>query len=201
MALHCQPRDSGEMSDGPEPTRSRSPPPSGSRSNAPLARPVTTIAYWPSIEKNTLLTWWQDMMDSGVYNMETIEEVTKTFKEILRFCGHRTATLPIVAGLRLCALVQAAMQQQDPGPEPIQVPVFGNDLDPVPAQRSLCHLRFLPEPKKHNLQMGLALARPLFTKMLSLEPGLQKHMGLSDLQCLIDDVLHVFAREQLPQCI
>ena len=133
--------------------------------------------------------------------METVEEVAQTFTEILRFCGHRTATLPIVAGLRLCAHVQAAMQQQDPGPEPIQIPVFGNDLDPVPAQRSLCHLRLLPEPKKHDLQMGLALARRLFTQMLSLEPGLQKHMALSDLQCLIDDALYVFASEQLPHCI
>lgn len=200
MASRCQPRDNGETFDSPEPVRSRSPPPSGRNTDAPPAPPVPVVAYWPNIEKVTLLTWWQGMMDSGVYNMETIEEVSKTFKEILRFCGHRTATLPVAAGLRLCAHVQAAMQQQEPPPDPVQVPVFGSDLDPVRAQRSLCHLRLLPEPKKHDLQMGLALARPLFTKMLSLEPGLQKHMALSDLQCLIDDVLHVFASEQLAQC-
>ena len=133
--------------------------------------------------------------------MKTIEEVAQTFNEILRFCGRRTATLPLVAGLRLCAHVQAAMHQQDPPPDPVEVPVFGKDLDPMPTQRSLCHLRLLPEQKKHDLQMGLALARPLFTKMLALEPGLQKYLALSDLQCLIDDVLYVFANEQLAQCI
>jgi len=201
MALRCQPRDNGESFDSPEPARSRSPPPSWCRGHAQPPLPVPIVAYWPTIEKKTLLTWWQDMTDSGVYNMETIEKVAQAFKQILRFCGHRTATLPVVAGLRLCAQLQAAMQQQDPEPEPAEVPVFGNDLDPMPAQRSLCHLRLLPEPKKHDLQMGLALARSLFKRMLSLEPGLQKHLALSDLQCLIDDVLHVFAKEQLPQCI
>lgn len=200
MTHRCQPRDNGETFDSPEPARSRSPPPSGHHSDALPAAPVPVVAYWPNIQKKTLLTWWQMMVDSGVYNMETIEKITHTFQEILRFCGHRTATLPVAAGLRLCAHVQAAMQHQDLPPDPVQVPVFGSDLDPVPAQRSLCHLRLLPEPKKHELQMGLALARPLFTKMLSLEPGLQKHMALSDLQCFIDDVLHVFASEQLAQC-
>jgi hypothetical protein len=200
MTHRCQPRDNGETFDSPEPGRSRSPPPSECRRSTLSAPHVAVVAYWPNIQKKTLLTWWQKMTDSGVYGMETIEEVAETFKEILRFCGHRTATLPFAAGLRVCAHVQAAMQQQDSPPDPVQVPLFGSDLEPVPAQRSLCHLRLLPEPKKHDLQMGLALARPLFTKMLSLEPGLQKHMALSDLQCLIDDVLHVFAREQLAQC-
>ena len=201
MAHRCQPRDNGETLDSPEPARSRSPPPSRNRSNVPPASPVPIVAHWPDIAKTTLLTWWQEREAAGVYTMETIEEVAETFKEILHFCGHRTATLPLVAGLRLCAHVQAAMQQQAPPPDPVEVPVFGNDLDPMPTQRSLCHLRLLPEPKKHDLQMGLALARPLFTKMLALEPGLQKHLALSDLQCLIDDLLYVFAKEQLAQCI
>ena len=134
-------------------------------------------------------------MDLGVCSMEDIEQASKTFAEILRFCGHRTAMRPFAAGLRMCVHIQAAMRGQDLPPEPDQTPIFGTNLDPLPAQRSLCHLRLLPEPKRHELLLGLARAHPLFTKMLSLEPGLQKHLALADLQCLIDDVRYVFTSE------
>ena len=104
-------------------------------------------------------------MDLGVCSMEDIEQASKTFAEILRFCGHRTAMRPFAAGLRMCVHIQAAMRGQDLPPEPDQTPIFGTNLDPLPAQRSLCHLRLLPEPKRHELLLGLARAHPLFTKI------------------------------------
>ena len=181
------------------PTRSRSPVP---RAGVVEAAPVPSLVNWPSIEKQALLKWWEDSMRLGVYTMADIQLASKTFTEILRFCGQRSATLPFVLALRLCTQLQAAMQQQQQQqqnlpPEALQVPLFGTDLDPLPDQRSLCHLRLLPEPRKHALQLGLFHARPLFTKMLSLEPGLQKHFALRDLQCLIEDVLYVLASESV----
>lgn len=195
MAHCCQPRDNGErFEDSPRPTRSRSP---VSRKGFDGAAPVPSLAHWQSIETQVLMRWWENSIRLGVYSMADIQLASKTFTEVLRFCGQRSATLPFALALRLCAQLQAAMDQQSSPPESLQVPLFGTDLDPVPDQRSLCHLRLLPEPRKHALQLGLFHARPLFTKMLSLEPGLQKHFVLRDLQCLIDDVLYVLASESI----
>lgn len=190
MAHCCQPRDNCERIDSPMPTRSRSPVP---RAGFVEAEPVPSLVNWPGIEMQSLVKWWESSIRLGVYTVADIQLASKTFTEVLRFCGQRSATLPFVLALRLCAQLQAAMQQQTLPPECLQVPLFGTDLDPVPDQRSLCHLRLLPEARKHALQLGLFHARPLFTKMLSLEPGLQKHFALRDLQCLMDDVLYVCA--------
>ena len=192
MANQCYPRDNGERLSSPEPARSRSPLLTDRGANSLVSMPV--VCHWPQLPLNKVLEWMQQRFSQGVYRPDDIDDACRAFSDILSFCGHRTATLPFAMCVRLCVQLQEELGRPEATagylPHRNQIPLFGYAYDPLPPQRPLSHLRYFPEEKKHRLRISLAFARPLFTKMLSLEQGLQQYLALSDFQCLLDDVLY-----------
>ena len=192
MANQCHPRDNGERLSSPEPVRSRSPRRTECGTNSLGSMPV--VCQWPQLPLGKVLEWMQQRFSHGVYRPDDLDDASRAFSDILSFCGHRTATLPFAMCLRVCVQLQEEMGRTEAAaahlPRQNQIPLFGYAYDPLPPQRPLSHLRYFPEEKKHRLRISLAFSRPLFTKMLSLEQGLQQYLALSDFQCLLDDVLY-----------
>lgn len=185
MASYCQPRDNGErLDDSPVRSRSRARP---ECENAPM------VANWPHVPMDTVLTWMQAAEGFDRRMLNEIETVHDACKEVIQFCGHRTATLPFAMGLRLCVQLRQAMSNSKATAQPKTVPLFDDAVDLLPPQRPLHHLRLLSEEKKHSLRSGMVSARRFFTKILSLEPHIQRHLVLADLQCGIDDVIYALA--------
>lgn len=149
---------------------------------------------WPQVHVQTIVQWLQGSATLEAINTQDIDIACNTCSEILRFCGHRTATLPFAMCLRLCTQIHQGMNGKEGAPpQQNDMLLFGDISETMPAQRPLSHLRLLHDEKKFALQSGLVRVRPLLKKMLSLEPGLRKHLVLADLLCTIDDVLYALA--------
>ena len=124
MASYCQPRDNGErLDDSPVRSRSRARP---ECENAPM------VANWPHVPMDTVLTWMQAAEGFDRRMLNEIETVHDACKEVIQFCGHRTATLPFAMGLRLCVQLRQAMSNSKATAQPKTVPLFDDAFDLLP---------------------------------------------------------------------